>query len=499
MRRTLRIARALSPVILALPLLAADAPPEKAKEDAKKKDAAPPTHTVRKELLRIEVAVDGVFEAESTAEIVLKLEEWSSLKIKKVAAHGARVREGEVILALDTEDLDRAIVDLRRQNRLGDLALKGAELAMKQAEETRSMDLAAAERTKRQAEEDLQRYLSVDKPLEEKEARFSLKRAEQYLEYELEELKQLEKMYEADDLTEETEEIVLRRQRNSVESAKFSLEEARIRTERTLKVTIPRAEQSIRDSTRRAVLAWERAREELPRSLEKQRIDLEKAKLERTQAEEKLKKLVADRAAMTVKSPSAGIVYYGACTRGAWGEVSQLASRLRPDGTIQAGSTVMTVVKPRPISIRANVAEKDIWGVRPGVRGRVTPAGYPDLDLAAIVRSVEAIPFSSGSFGAKLTVEMPPEAEPIVPGMACRAKLVAYEKKDALTVPPSAVETDDRHPQAHHVFVLGKNGKPAKRAVTVGKKTEKKVEILKGLSEGDAVLVTPPGAKSEAP
>jgi len=495
MRQYPPMAQALLSAIIALPILAADPPPK----DAEKKDGAPPTHTLKKGLFRIEVAVDGVFEAESMTEIVLKLDEWAALKIEKVADHGARVREGEVILAFETEDIDRAIDDLRRENQLAELAFKGAELALKQAEETRSMDIAAAERTKRHAEEDLQHYLTVDRPLEEKEAQFSLKRTEQYLEYEMEELKQLEKMYKADDLTEETEEIVLKRQRNAVESAKFALEEARIRIDRTLKVTIPRAEQALRDSTRRAVLAWEKAREDLPRTLEKQKIEFEKAKIERTRAEEKLKKLVADRTKLVVKAPVAGIVYYGSCTRGAWGEVGQLASRLRPEGTALAGATPMTIVKPRPIFVRASVPEKDIWAVRAGIRGAVTPAGYPDLDLGAIVRSVEAIPFASGSFGTHLTVEMPPEAEPIVPGMSCKAKLIAYEKKDALTVPSSAVGTDEQDPRARYVFVAVKDGKPAKRAVEVGKTVDKKVEILKGLSEGDEVLTTLPDAKSEAP
>ena len=49
----------------------------------------------------------------------------------------------------------------------------------------------------------------------------SLNRQEQYLSYSLEELNQLKKMYEADDLTEETEEIIIQRAQNDVDQAKF--------------------------------------------------------------------------------------------------------------------------------------------------------------------------------------------------------------------------------------------------------------------------------------
>ena len=67
-----------------------------------------------------------------------------------------------------------------------------------------------------------------------KSAEFMVKYYDFMLNYEQDELTQLEKMYEADDLTEETEEIVLKRQRNSVEFAEFSLESARLSRDRTV-------------------------------------------------------------------------------------------------------------------------------------------------------------------------------------------------------------------------------------------------------------------------
>ena len=48
--------------------------------------------------------------------------------------------------------------------------------------------------------------------------------AKDTLEYEEEELRQLEKMYKADEATEETEKIVLKRARDTVKRAKFVLE-----------------------------------------------------------------------------------------------------------------------------------------------------------------------------------------------------------------------------------------------------------------------------------
>ena len=55
-----------------------------------------------------------------------------------------------------------------------------------------------------------------------------------------EELKQLEKMYKADDLVEDTEEIILRRQRFALESAEYGLEVTKENSAYNLKTAIPR-------------------------------------------------------------------------------------------------------------------------------------------------------------------------------------------------------------------------------------------------------------------
>ena len=83
------------------------------------------------------------------------------------------------------------------------------------------MDLEAGERDQRIAEEDRKYYLEIGRPLTLKSHEMHMKFARQALEYEKEELEQLEKMYKADDLTEETEKIVLKRQRDAVERGRM--------------------------------------------------------------------------------------------------------------------------------------------------------------------------------------------------------------------------------------------------------------------------------------
>lgn len=187
---------------------AAEEPAKKA--DEAKKPAPPATQKVKKGLIKITLELDGVLEAENAQEIAVRPDEWSSLIVLHAAPHGAYVRKGDVILELDPEKLDHAITDLRKDMQINALSLQQTEEQLSALEKTTPIDMEAGSRTARLAKEDRDFYFEIDRPFTVKATDFSLKSMKEYLEYEEEELRQLEKMYKADDITEETEAIVLK-------------------------------------------------------------------------------------------------------------------------------------------------------------------------------------------------------------------------------------------------------------------------------------------------
>ena len=82
----------------------------------------------------------------------------------------------------------------------------------------------------------------------------------------------------------------------------------------------------------------------------------------------------------------------------------------------------------------------------------------------------------SNGFDCQLTVAGDGLTSAIVPGMNCELKMIPYKKADALTVPPKAVFTDEFDPAKQYVYLQGKDGKPHKRAVTLGQRNDKQVE-----------------------
>jgi RND family efflux transporter MFP subunit len=74
----------------------------------------------------------------------------------------------------------------------------------------------------------------------------------------------------------------------------------------------------------------------------------------------------------------------------------------------------------------------------------------------------------------------------LVPGMYADATLVLDSVKDAIVAPVQAL---DRTSDGAHVFVVGRDGKLEARTVQLGLESDDRIEVTRGLSAGDLVVV----------
>ena len=463
---------------------AAAAPPPK---PAPKKK--PPTHTVRRETFRIEVATKGVFESRKMTPIAFEPKAWIDLVVREAAPAGKRVKKGEVILTLETEKIEEAISAMADTIAVANVGIGLAEGELAAMKKSLPLGLAAAERAKKHADEDLARYLKTGRPLAVESAQFAVKRAESMLEYNQEELRQLEKMYKADDLTEETEEIVLKRQRKAVERAAFALKIAKSQAEQVTKVDLPRKDVTVKLAAQQQAIALAKAKATASLTLRKTQLDLEKLRRGRKESVDKLAKLKGDLKAMVVRAKADGVVYYGPCLRGRWAKLTRSLDR----GTkVLPREVVMTLVDPRAVRVLGTITEGELRYLRVGMTAKVTPVAFPDSDLAAKVESVSVIPVAEGAYGVAFDVTLPEDVTRIMPGMNCGVKVLVYENKDALAVPKAAVVTEGEGKgkgKKTFVYVRTKPGRDVKRPVKVGQRSASMAEILSGLKEGEVVVV----------
>ena len=208
-------------------------------------------------------------------EVSIRPAAWSSpLVVDRALELGTPVKKGDILVEFDHDKIDKAIDDAQVENAISDLALKRAEEEVPILDKALPVDLASALRAKTQADDDLKKFLEIDRAHSERNAQFMVKRSVEFLEYAKEELRQLKKMYRSKDLTEETEEIILRRQRFQVESGEFSLKDAQLRRDQTLNVDLPRQEQQVRDKAVKLTIDLEKARALLPLNLNQKRVSL---------------------------------------------------------------------------------------------------------------------------------------------------------------------------------------------------------------------------------
>ncbi|NBW96108.1 MAG: HlyD family efflux transporter periplasmic adaptor subunit [Planctomycetia bacterium] len=455
--------------------------------------AEPSTYTVKPVPFRLESRLEGTFEPPKLTDVRADMKRWTQLVVEEAVPHGTRVGRGDVLIRLDTQKIDEAIRDLEIGGRLAATALSLLEREVAVLEKAAPLQLEVAARSRRMVQEDVERYdtkeaglaaVANDKQLAA--AEFALANAE-------EELGQLEKMYDQDDLTEETEEIVLKRARFEAEMAAFQAAMVRDRHERVAGLDLPRRMEFLHNLDRASELDFELAEESLPLALEKQRLDLEKARNEQRKAAENLAELRAERERMPIRAPADGIVYYGRWRQGKWLDADTVAGRLRPGGQIDARDTIMTVIGPGKLTLRAVVPEKELARVTAGYPARVVPRAFPDVRLGARVRGVSPVPVSSGKFDALL--DLAEEHPRISAGMEADVRVIVESRPDALAVPRKAVFSEPLDDDARFVYVAVRDGRePQKRTVAVGRANDEAIEITAGLAFGEEILLEKPGA-----
>lgn len=439
---------------------------------------APTTHTLKQGLFEIKVELPGVFDAMKATPISLAPKEWGSLSVLNAAPHGADVKKGAVIARLETEKLEEAIQQAELAQPLSELALKLAELELAELEKSTPLNLASSQRAKMQAEEDLAYFEETDRGQRQKSAEQNLRQATQYLSYAREELDQLQKMYAADDLTEETEEIIVTRAKNSVEDAQFRVESTKLSTGRTLKTTLPREYQSLRDRVQSSAIAWEKSSQSLPQALKKKRLEVEKMKLDQKEGDKRLESLKQDLASLVVKAPHDGVVYYGADQRGKWDTAAVVEKKLVPGGKLMPHEVFMTLVQSQPLQVETSIPEDKLSLLKQGVFAKITPSADPGASLQGELASMSRVPLASGGFAG--TVRIVDGTDGLYPGMSCKVLFEVYKNEQALTVPEKALSKEDGKS-----FVHLKDGK--KQEVETGRSDGKMVEILSGLKAGDTV------------
>ena len=213
--------------------------------------------------------------------------------------------------------------------------------------------------------------------------------------------------------------------------------------------------------------------------------DMDNARMDYQNALAAYDKAQADVNDTVITSPMDGVV---------------IGEPMKEGETVSQGlSSQMVIVSVADLSsmrIELLVDETDIGEVAVGEGVEFTVDAYPNRTYHGVVSDISKKQYSASSSSSSSSSSVvyytvyvdinKKELEGLYPSMTARAVIKGRESKDALTVPVTAIRSDS---DGSYVYV--KDGKDVQKTyVTTGISTDKEIEVLNGLSEGQEIVVS---------
>jgi len=196
--------------------------------------------------------------------------------------------------------------------------------------------------------------------------------------------------------------------------------------------------------------------------------DLARAQLAQNQS--RLEELKFNLADTTVTSPVDGFVGKRNTDPGAW------ASQQTP---------IMSVVAISSLRLVVNIVERDLRLVSVGDPAVVEVDAYPGEKFSGRIGRIAPI-LDPATRTAEMEVEVPNKDFRLKPGMYARINLLVEQRKGTLVVPKEAVVDYENQ---RGVFTTTPETKARFVPIEIGLEEADRVEVTKGLQEGDSIVV----------
>lgn len=160
---------------------------------------------------------------------------------------------------------------------------------------------------------------------------------------------------------------------------------------------------------------------------------------------------------------------------------------------VAAGEPLLILGDPAKIEVVVDVLSSEAVKVSPGMPALLDNWGG-DRPLRATVRVVEPHAYTKVSAlgieeqRVNIVLDLDEQEERLGDGFRADARIIVWEKQDALKAPVSAVF---RYGDGLAAFVL-EDDRVRRRAVSVGRRGTLDLEVLDGLEEGERVVIHPP-------
>jgi HlyD family secretion protein len=230
---------------------------------------------------------------------------------------------------------------------------------------------------------------------------------------------------------------------------------------------------------------FERGKREAVHRLAQAMAEVNKAESEARNTLASIELTRAELGKATLRAPAPGFVVVHEIATG------EQKRRLRVGDTVWQGQPILHLPDLSAMTVRARVREEDLHKIREGQEATIRVDAYPDAAFRGRVTSIGALALESPTAAGKhfqMGVALEGRDERLRPGMTARVSIVADHPKDVLVVPVPAIHYAGEQTIC---YVIAENGITA-RPVRVGRRGDDVVEIIAGLAEGDRVSLARP-------
>ena len=220
---------------------------------------------------------------------------------------------------------------------------------------------------------------------------------------------------------------------------------------------------------------------------------VDSAKLTLESAQQSYDQSVSQAAKRTVTAPSSGSVVVMNAVQGAALGAGAVTGG---DGSTSGGALIQ-IADLSQMTVKVQVNEVDISQIAVGQAARVSFSALPDVLLDAQVTRISTVSASDPSgynYGVvtyDVELLIPDPVPELKPGMTASVEILLQHVPDALTVPVSALATDDG--TSYYVYVMTDPETQAceRRDVTVTAQSATNAALEGDLSDGDLVVLDP--------
>lgn len=437
--------------------------------------------------LRITIEQDGFLSAKQNVSIKPKFKGQGT--ITWLVDEGKSVQPGDLLIEYDKTQIENQVSELENSLIQFELEREAAETNLEIQKRDNAAAVEKSELALTMAELALERYEKGDAPNELRKLELALEKAQSELERAKERFEQVPELVRQGFLTriqEEEERIRLREAEINAESAKLELS---LHDAYTRKIEGTKKEADVKD-----------ARRELANATEKAEINLKEKQAALAQRERQVNstktRLEQQRTELghyTVKAEIAGTVHYGDPEQSWWRENIKVGS------VLYQGQTVITIPDLSEMQLIVQVHEADIEKVALEMPVNVTVDSRRGesfqgriIEIASVASSTNWSDEKNKSFKVKIALGSTPGS--LRAGVTAKAEIQVETLEDVLQAPVHAVVPEGGK---HFAFVIGPSG-PEKREVEIGKHNAHFVQVLKGLSEGEELLLYDPRTEGAA-